>query len=73
MFGLTSKSIFLSKTIWGLLIAVLAEVLKAHGVSVDQAGLVNDAITAIGTGVAIYGRFTASKTLHVIPPKAPAP
>lgn len=63
-----SKSFLTSKTLWGILIGILAEALKAHGMTVDSAGLTNDAVSLIGAALAAYGRFHATQPLHIIAP-----
>lgn len=57
------KGILQSKTVWGIAVMVIAQVLKRNGVEVDEAGLLNDLMSAVGTILAIYGRVTASSTI----------
>lgn len=64
-----TKSIFASKTLWGLAVAAVATVVQRWGVSLgeaDQAALV-DALSTIGQTVggiiAVYGRVTAQGPL----------
>ena len=64
-----TKQWYLSKTVWGALIAILASLLPAMGVELDagtQARLADNLVSlagAIGGLVAIYGRLTAEKRL----------
>ena len=64
-----TKQWYLSKTVWGALIAILASLLPAMGMELDtgaQARLVDDLVSlagAVGGLVAIYGRLTAEKRL----------
>ena len=64
-----SKNILLSKTVIGLLVAVLAQVAARHGLTVDEAGLTNDVVTAAFTAFSIYGRFKATQPVHLINPE----
>ena len=64
-----SKPWYTSKTIWGSLIAMFAGVGSAFGLDIDaglQAGLVDGilkVIAAAGSLLAIYGRFSASRSI----------
>lgn len=64
-----TKQWYLSKTVWGALIAILASLLPAMGMEIDgdaQSRLADDLVSlagAIGGLVAIYGRLTAEKRL----------
>lgn len=62
-----TKSFLTSKTLWGLLITLVAPLLAQHGITFDQAGLTNDLIGLAGFGLAVYGRFQAGG-LHVVAP-----
>ena len=57
------KGILQSKTIWGIIISIVAIFLKRKGIEVDETGLVNDFIAAAGSILAVYGRITATKVL----------
>lgn len=67
------KSIFLSKTLWGVLVAALPTVLGLFGykvadVAAFSAGadsLVDSGITLAGLALAAYGRFKATAALVV--------
>ena len=66
-----SKSFLLSKTLWGVVIAVLGAWAQAKGVSIapetlgelDQ--LIGAAVSTIGAIIAIIGRVMASKPLRL--------
>lgn len=68
-----TKSIFASKTVWGIVIAALPTVLglfKLHVTDVaaftQGATEIADAVMALGgSALAIYGRYTATKNLVV--------
>ncbi len=63
------KPWYLSKTIWGALIAVVASLLGALGVRIglgDQQQIADamvQLVTAGGSLLAIYGRLTATETI----------
>ena len=63
------KQWYVSKTVWGALIAILASLLQAAGIELDPAtrgDMADNAVAlagAIGGLVAIYGRLTAEKRL----------
>lgn len=65
-----SKQWYLSKTVWGALIAILASILHAAGIDFDAAGqdmLADNLVTlagAVGGLVALYGRMRAQTRLH---------
>lgn len=61
-----AKSIFLSKTFWGLAIAVASPILATHGWTLDAEAWSNDIMTLAGAGLALWGRFTASKPVKVL-------
>lgn len=64
-----TKQWYQSKTVWGALIAILASLLPAMGMELDdgtQGQLADNLVSlagAIGGLVAIYGRLTAEKRL----------
>lgn len=60
------KSFLLSKTVWGLVLAVASPIAARYGFTIDEAAWVNDIVTALGAALAIYGRFTATKELRVV-------
>ncbi|MCB1448004.1 MAG: hypothetical protein KDJ87_20045 [Rhizobiaceae bacterium] len=63
------KQWYLSKTVWGALIAAMASLLHVLDIEIDtamQSGLADDIVTlagAIGGIVAVYGRLAAHKRL----------
>lgn len=69
------KPWYLSKTVWGALVAILASMLQLSGFQLDLAdqGQLTDGLVALagslGALVALYGRLVAS---HVIAPKSGA-
>ena len=64
-----TKNMLLSKTLWGIVIACIAQVLARKGVTIDAAAWTNDAISIVGALLGIYGRFTAKTALTVAPTK----
>lgn len=59
------KGFLQSKTIWGVVVMVTAQILKRNGVEVDEAGLLNDIVSIVGTILAVYGRVTAKTVITV--------
>jgi hypothetical protein len=63
------KQWYVSKTVWGGLIAILASLMQAAGIVLDpaiQGDLADNAVAlagAVGGLIAIYGRLTAEKRL----------
>ena len=63
------KQWYLSKTVWGALVAILAGLLPAMGLEFDagaQSQLADDFVSlvgAVGGLIAVYGRLTAEKRL----------
>ena len=63
------KQWYLSKTVWGALIAILASLLPGMGIELgaDARGQLEDNLVslagAVGGLIAIYGRLTAEKRL----------
>ena len=63
------KQWYLSKTVWGALIAILASLLPGMGIELgaDARGQLADNLVslagAVGGLIAIYGRLTAEKRL----------
>ena len=57
------KSLLKSKTIWGIVVSMLALVAKKSGLTIDEGGLVNDIVIFIGYGFAFYGRLKAEKKI----------
>lgn len=56
-----SKSIWLSKTFWGIALTVLALVLKKFNIDLgDTSGLATDLVGLIGAGLALFGRIKAT-------------
>lgn len=64
-----TKAWYLSRTVWGGLVAVAASLLQAAGVTIDgtvQGSIADDLVAlagAIGGLVAIYGRIAAERRL----------
>lgn len=61
------KGILQSKTIWGVVVMIVAQILKRNGVEVDEAGLLNDLVSLVGTVLAVYGRVTAKTAITAAP------
>lgn len=67
------KSIFASKTLWGILISVVPTILQGAGITADQAtgavtdvqAIINHVMQLLGVVLAVWGRFTATKALTV--------
>lgn len=56
------KGILQSKTVWGVIVMVLATLTPRLGLDIgDQTGLVTDITALIGAILAIYGRVKAVK------------
>lgn len=60
-----TKSMFLSKTLWGIVIAFVAQILARKGFTVDVAAWTNDIVSLAGLLLSVYGRVTATKDLTV--------
>lgn len=66
-----TKSIIASRTVWGVLIALLATLLQRAGITLgaaDQAQIVDLVLLAVqcaGGAYAIYGRVLATKRIGV--------
>lgn len=66
-----SKSLFASKTLWGVVIAALPSLAKLFGYDIaDVAGFTQGAneavdgiVTLVGSALAVYGRLKATATL----------
>lgn len=63
--NMDTKGILMSKTVWGIIIMVAAQIAKRYGISIDEAGITDDILSAVGTILAIVGRFTATTQLTV--------
>lgn len=61
-----SKSLFLSKTFWGVVVGVAAELTKKYGITLDQAGLTNDLVALAASAFAVYGRVAATQAVHIL-------
>ena len=67
------KSVFASKTVWGIVIAALPTVLglfhfkitDAAAFAAGSSDLVDGITTLVGSALAIYGRFKATSALVV--------
>ena len=57
------KSILESKTMWGLVLAVVYPWLAKHGYTGGVDALSTDVIAAVGLVLSVYGRFTANAPL----------
>jgi hypothetical protein len=63
------KQWYVSKTVWGALIAILASLMQGAGIELDpttRGDIADNAVSlagALGGLVAIYGRLTAQKRL----------
>lgn len=60
------KTLLQSKTIWGIVIAVIAMLTKSSGYTIDEAGTVNTIIEIIGLVLGLYGRITATKQIKSV-------
>jgi len=61
-----SKNVALSKTVIGVVVTLLTPYLAKHGFVFDADGLAAELVTLAGAALAVYGRFTASKSLTVL-------
>lgn len=67
--AITSKSWYRSRTIWGVIVALLAQVISRWGYDLTPAlqgevvNVILDAVSAGGAGLAIFGRVKASKAI----------
>jgi hypothetical protein len=71
-----TKSIFLSRTFWGVVLAVLMPLLRKFGLEFDDRAtqdLVEAITVAVGGLLAIYGRVKASRKATVSIPAPPPP
>ncbi len=63
------KSFLLSKTLWGVVISMVAMIAPQLGLSPfsegDVAGLTENIVAFLGAALAIYGRITAKKRIKV--------
>lgn len=60
------KSIFASKTFWGVVIALFAPLMARAGLTVDADGLANDIVAMLGAALAIYGRWVATEPVRLV-------
>ena len=60
------KPLWLSKTFWGVVIAVGAPIAAKYGWTLDAEGLANDFVSLAGAALAIYGRFTAERPVRLL-------
>ena len=68
-----TKSVFASKTVWGIAIAALPTLLGLLGYKVSDVAAftsgaedaINSIITLVGSAVAIWGRIVATKNLVI--------
>jgi len=61
-----TKSLFASKTFWGVAISLLAVFAPKLGFSLGEdtiAGLTDEVVALAGAALAIYGRIAAVKTI----------
>lgn len=70
-----TKALFASRTVWGALIVIVAQLLTIFGVSADLVGessaWLDSVVTLAGAGIAIWGRIVASKRIET--PLNPVP
>jgi hypothetical protein len=60
------KSIFASKTFWGVVIALAAPMLAKVGLTIDAEGWANDLTALAGAALAIYGRWAAVQPVRLL-------
>lgn len=59
-----TKGLIQSKTVWGVIVQVLAMLAMHFGYDIgDQGMVVNVAIAVIGAGMSVWGRITAVKKI----------
>ena len=58
-----AKGILQSKTIWGIIVSLIALGLKHYNITVDEAGLTNDIVVVLGSIFSVYGRLVADKKI----------
>jgi hypothetical protein len=65
--AMKSKSIFKSKTIWGIAIAALPTLLNLFGVVLppELAEIINIILVGAGSSLGIYGRVSAKERVRV--------
>ena len=61
-----SKSIFASKTFWGLVLTVVAPIAAKYGFTLDAEGWSNDLVTLAGVAIALWGRWTATRPVKLV-------
>jgi uncharacterized membrane protein YdjX (TVP38/TMEM64 family) len=59
------KQFWKSKTLWGILIAVVPMILQVVGLPLPISEMVNDLLIALGGSLAAYGRVTATTQLKL--------
>ena len=64
-----SKSILLSNSFWGMIVALLAPLAAMKGYTIDQAGAVNAIIGVLGGVWSIWGILRSTTTKYIIRPK----
>jgi len=57
------KGLFQSKTLWGIVVSILAQVAKQYGITIDENGVTMDVLSLVASVLAVYGRYTANKTI----------
>ena len=60
------KSIFLSKTFWGAVLAVASPIAAKYGWTLDAEGWSNDIVTAFGAVMILWGRWTATRPVKLV-------
>lgn len=66
-FSQETKSLFLSKTFWGIVLTLAGPGLKYLGIhlgSTDLSQIAGEAVTFFGAAFAIYGRITVKAKIH---------
>ncbi|MEW5763704.1 MAG: outer membrane beta-barrel protein [Acidobacteriota bacterium] len=63
---MSPKDLLASRTFWGVVAVLLAQVLRMHGIEVDGVdldGLTSDLLTMGGAALAVYGRIRAARPI----------
>lgn len=61
-----NKQWYMSKAIWGSIVAILASVIAMFGYSVPQeemTEIIVQIVTVVGAAIALYGRIVATKSI----------
>lgn len=68
-----SKSLLRSKTIWGVVVLLLPHLARLFGWQMDSAeaqAVVDSGVSLLGAILGVWGRFTASRPLHLLTPRS---